>query len=123
MFGEMKQERVSAYSGKAYEVGRKQEIEAGKAYLYANLEGRARMYEIEIEDIKINARDNKSMEIRVTDKKLLKLTGGIVQGMSGSPIIQNGMLIGAVTHVFVNSPTKGYGTLAENMIDMTNTID
>ncbi len=53
MFGEMKEERVSAYSGKAYEVGRKQEIEAGKAYLYANLEeGRARMYEIEIEDIK-----------------------------------------------------------------------
>ncbi len=72
VFGEMKQERVSAYSGKAYEVGRKQEIEAGKAYLYANLEGRARMYEIEIEDIKINARDNKSMEIRVTDKKAFK---------------------------------------------------
>lgn len=55
-------------------------LKPGKAYLYANLEGRARMYEIEIEDIKINARDNKSMEIRVTDKKLLKLTGGLYRG-------------------------------------------
>ena len=116
VFGEMKEERVSAYSGKAYEVGRKQEIEAGKAYLYANLEGRARMYEIEIEDIKINARDNKSMEIRVTDKKLLKLTGGIVQGMSGSPIIQNDKIIGAVTHVFVDDPTRGYGIFIEEML-------
>lgn len=116
VFGEMKQERVSAYSGKAYEVGRKQEIEAGKAYLYANLEGRARMYEIEIEDIKINARDNKSMEIRVTDKKLLKLTGGIVQGMSGSPIIQNDKIVGAVTHVFVDDPTRGYGIFIEEML-------
>ncbi len=116
VFGEMKQERVSAYSGKAYEVGRKQEIEAGKAYLYANLEGRARMYEIEIEDIKINARDNKSMEISVTDKKLLKLTGGIVQGMSGSPIIQNDKIVGAVTHVFVDDPTRGYGIFIEEML-------
>ena len=102
VFGEMKEERVSAYSG--------------KAYLYANLEGRARMYEIEIEDIKINARDNKSMEIRVTDKKLLKLTGGIVQGMSGSPIIQNDKIVGAVTHVFVDDPTRGYGIFIEEML-------
>ena len=116
VFGEMKEERVSAYSGKAYEVGRKQEIEAGKAYLYANLEGRARMYEIEIEDIKINARDNKSMEIRVTDKRLLKLTGGIVQGMSGSPIIQKDKIVGAVTHVFVDDPTRGYGIFIEEML-------
>ena len=66
---------------------------------------------------------NKSFVIKVTDKELLEATGGIVQGLSGSPVIQNGKIIGAVTHVFVNSPTKGYGTLAENMIDMTNTID
>ena len=66
---------------------------------------------------------NKSFVIKVTDKELLEATGGIVQGLSGSPVIQNGKIIGAVTHVFVNNPTKGYGTLAENMIDMTNTID
>lgn len=59
----------------------------------------------------------KEITIEVTDKELLKKTGGIVQGMSGSPIIQDGKLIGAVTHVFVNNPEKGYGILAETMID------
>ena len=57
------------------------------------------------------------MVIKVTDQELLKKTNGIVQGMSGSPIIQNGHIIGAVTHVFVNDPTKGYGILIENMLD------
>ena len=56
------------------------------------------------------------MEIEVTDKELLKLTNGIIQGMSGSPIIQNGKVIGAVTHVMINDPTRGYGILAENML-------
>lgn len=68
------------------------------------------MYEIQI--VKATSQDapkEKSMVISVTDKRLLAATGGIVQGMSGSPIIQNGKLIGAVTHVFVNEPTKGYG--------------
>ena len=67
---------------------------------------------------KIAAGDNnptKNMVIRVTDPKLLEKTGGIVQGMSGSPILQNGRLVGAVTHVFVNDPTRGYGIFAENM--------
>ena len=59
---------------------------------------------------------NKGIEIEVTDPKLLEKTGGIVQGMSGSPIIQNGKLVGAVTHVFVNDPTKGYGIFIENML-------
>ena len=60
---------------------------------------------------------NKSMTIEVTDPSLLDETGGIIQGMSGSPILQNGKLIGAVTHVFVNNPTKGYGIFAESMIN------
>ena len=59
----------------------------------------------------------KEITIEVTDKELLKKTGGIVQGMSGSPIIQDGKLIGAVTHVFVNNPEKGYGILAETMLE------
>ena len=59
---------------------------------------------------------NKGMVIRVVNEELLKLTGGIVQGMSGSPILQNGKLVGAVTHVLVNDPTQGYGILAENML-------
>ena len=60
---------------------------------------------------------NKGIEIQVTDKRLLKLTGGIVQGMSGSPIMQNGKIIGAVRHVFVQDATKGYGIFIENMLE------
>ena len=59
------------------------------------------------------------MVIKVVDEELLELTGGIVQGMSGSPIVQDGKLVGAVTHVFVNDPTKGYGIFAENMLEMS----
>ena len=61
----------------------------------------------------------KNMVIRVVDEELLALTGGIVQGMSGSPIIQDGKLIGAVTHVFVNEPAKGYGIFIENMLELS----
>ena len=63
------------------------------------------------------------MVIRITDQELLDKAGGIVQGMSGSPIIQNGMLVGAVTHVFVNDPTRGYGIFAENMLDSAKQVD
>ncbi|MEG1773269.1 MAG: SpoIVB peptidase S55 domain-containing protein, partial [Oscillospiraceae bacterium] len=62
-----------------------------------------------------DANPTKNMVIRVTDPRLLQITGGIVQGMSGSPVLQNGRLVGAVTHVFVNDPTRGYGIFAENM--------
>ena len=64
----------------------------------------------------------KNMVIRITDKELLAKTGGIVQGMSGSPIIQNGKLVGAVTHVFVNDISRGYGIFAENMYDISSAI-
>ncbi len=97
-------------------VGMKQEIKPGKAWIYANLEGTAKKYEIEIESLNINSTDNKSMVISVTDRQLLTLTGGIVQGMSGSPIIQDGKVIGAVTHVLVDDPAKGYGVFIENML-------
>lgn len=60
------------------------------------------------------------MTIKVTDEELLEKTGGIIQGMSGSPIIQNGKLVGAVTHVYVNDPTKGYGIFAEKMVEEIN---
>ena len=63
---------------------------------------------------------NKDMVIKVTDDNLLNITGGIVQGMSGSPIIQNGMLVGAVTHVFVNNPKQGYAIFAERMLETSN---
>ena len=92
------------------------------AYILSDVIGqKTEKYSIKIN--KITNDSDKGLIIEITDPRLIDCTGGIVQGMSGSPIIQNGMLIGAVTYVFVNNPTKGYGTLAENMIDMTNTID
>ena len=73
-------------------------------------------FDIEIQKLVPFAPDAKNMIIKITDRKLLDITGGIVQGMSGSPIIQNGKLVGAVTHVFVNDPTRGYGIFIENML-------
>lgn len=116
VFGTMNKEQADEYGKNFLPVGRKQEIKKGKATIYTNLGHGVGEYEIEIEKILINSKDNKSMEICVTDKELLKQSGGIVQGMSGSPIIQNGKIIGAVTHVLVDDPTRGYGIFIENML-------
>lgn len=94
----------------------KQEIKKGKAYIICQLGKQTGKYEVDICGIYQNAKENKDMVIKVTDKRLLNKTGGIVQGMSGSPIIQNGRLVGAVTHVFVNDPEKGYGIFIERML-------
>lgn len=100
----------------ALPIALKDEIKDGIAYLYCTLdEGGIEKYEIRIRKIK-NAADNKCMEITVTDPRLIEKTGGIVQGMSGSPLIQDGKLIGAVTHVLISDPTKGYGIFIENML-------
>ncbi len=117
VFGEMATDKKSDYVGEFMSVGMKQEIKRGKAEIQVALQGEIERYQIEIEEININSRDNKSMVIRITDKKLLKLTGGIVQGMSGSPILQNGRIVGAVTHVLVDDPTRGYGVFIENMLE------
>lgn len=116
VFGKMSQTAGDTYAGEYMSVGMKQEIRQGKAYVYVNLDGTAQRYEIQIEQININSTDNKSMVIRITDPRLLSMTGGIVQGMSGSPIIQNEKIIGAVTHVLVDDPAKGYGVFIENML-------
>jgi stage IV sporulation protein B len=79
-------------------------------------------YEIEIEEIYKDSGRTKNFLIRVTDERLLSITGGIVQGMSGSPIIQDGKLIGAVTHVLVNDPTRGYGIFIENMLEAAQSV-
>ena len=108
---------VSDTESKAYEIGYRQDVKKGKAYILSNLTGSMKKYEIRISKVVPSDTDVlKSMEIEVTDKRLLNLTNGIIQGMSGSPIIQDGKLIGAVTHVFVDDPTKGYGIFIENMI-------
>ena len=94
------------------------EVKPGKAEIYCTLDDNTRKsYEIEIvKATPQSSRDDKGMVIHVTDKQLLAKTGGIVQGMSGSPIVQNGKLVGAVTHVFVNDPTRGYGIYAKWML-------
>ena len=94
------------------------EIKPGKAQIYCTLDdNERRCFDIEIvKATPQTSRDDKGMIIHVTDKELLAKTGGIVQGMSGSPIVQNGKLVGAVTHVFVNDPTRGYGIYAKWML-------
>ncbi len=97
----------------------RQDVKEGSAQILTTVAGNeAAWYDIEIEHVNLdNNAPTRNMVIRVTDPELLSITGGIVQGMSGSPILQNGKLVGAVTHVFVNDPTKGYGIFAENMLD------
>ena len=97
----------------------REEIEKGKAYILTTIDGtKVEKFDIEITKIHHqNSPDSKGLEFEVTDKKLLKSCGGIVQGMSGSPIIQNNRIVGAVTHVFVNNPKKGYGIFAEWMVE------
>ena len=100
-------------------VGSKEHINVGKAYILTTIKGtNVERFEIEITKVNKNSSSTgKDIEIKVCDKKLLEHSGGIVQGMSGSPIIQDGKLVGAVTHVLVNDPTRGYGIFIENMLE------
>lgn len=105
----------------AVPLAEKQDISVGKAYILANIQGN-KIEKFDIEILRIlpeHDTSSKNMIIKITDQKLLEKTGGIVQGMSGSPIIQNGKLVGAVTHVFVNDPTRGYGIFIKNMLSQT----
>lgn len=100
-----------------YPMGLKQDVKTGKATILCQLSDKVEEYAIEIEKIELNTEKySKGIIIHITDKRLLSLTNGIVQGMSGSPIIQNGKIIGAVTHVFVQDSTRGYGIFVENMV-------
>lgn len=104
-------------------VAAKSEVKEGKAQIISTVEGESKAYyDIEIEKLDPDGKDSKNLIIKITDAKLLEKTGGIVQGMSGSPIIQNGYLVGAVTHVFVNDPTRGYGIYAESMLEKVNSV-
>ncbi len=101
----------------------KESIQIGKAYIYVTLDdNKKEKYEIQIEKIFLNSEGNKNMAIKITDKDLLEKTGGIIQGMSGAPIVQNSKLVGAITHVFLDDPTQGYACFIENMIEDMNSI-
>lgn len=118
IFGTVNQQFKKQLTGEPMEIACRQDVKPGGAYIRSNVSGELEDYEIEIQKVDYNAsHKNKSMVIKVTDPRLLELTGGIVQGMSGSPIIQDGKLAGAVTHVFVQDASRGYGILIENMLE------
>ncbi len=119
VFGKLDKPITNSLYPKPVEVLKKGEVRPGKAVLLTTLSG-SQPAEYDIEIVKVNYQNkptDKSMVIKITDKTLLESTGGIVQGMSGSPILQNGKLVGAVTHVFINDPTRGYAVFAEWMVD------
>ena len=112
-------------TSKEMEVAMREEIEIGKATILCSLDNQTvKEYEIEITKIyRDNNYNNKSMEIKVTDEELIEKTGGIIQGMSGSPIIQNGKFVGAVTHVLVNSSTEGYAIFGDLMLKQSKEVN
>lgn len=116
---------VSPVMNSPMEIGYSSEIKKGKATIYTTIEG-MNPSEYEIEIVKIDSGStsaSRNMTIRITDPKLLDRTGGIVQGMSGSPIIQDGRIIGAVTHVLINDSTMGYGIFIENMLNASKPLE
>lgn len=102
----------------------KQQVKTGDAQVLTTLDGvTPKLYDIRIDQVRYNdSSPTRNMVIEITDPDLLEQAGGIVQGMSGSPILQDGKLIGAVTHVFVNDPTKGFAIFAENMLKTCETV-
>lgn len=119
VFGYIDTDRFDDVRTDWYPVAFKQEMQVGEASILCSTGDETKEYEIEIEDIFWSPNEiNKCFAIHVTDEVLLGETGGIVQGLSGSPVIQNGKLVGAVTHVLVNDPTRGYGIFIENMLEV-----
>ncbi len=118
VFGKVTGTADQAFEKRIYPIGYKQEIRRDTAAILFGQEAQVESYQIMIDRIDYSPKEkNKAFVFHVTDQKLIEKTGGIVQGMSGSPIIQNGKIIGAVTHVFVNDPTKGYGIFIESMLE------
>ena len=112
---------LPTYATEPMRVAKRCEVKTGEAEIISTVSnGKRQTYKIEIEEIDYESDSTKSFKIKVTDPTLIALTGGIVRGMSGSPIIQNGKLVGAVTHVLVANPTEGYGIFIENMPSVTH---
>lgn len=119
IYGQLDSDELSEYAAEDtyYPVVGKDEIHTGSAQMISEISGKLEKYNLEITNIDKKATDtNKGMELKVTDDRLIELSGGIVQGTSGSPIIQDGKIIGAVTHVFVDDPTGGYGICIDEML-------
>lgn len=126
VFGKLnKTSYINTQKSDEIEVALRDEIKTEDAQIICELEnGKKQYYNIKIQKVFTNNnKDNKSMLIKITDEKLLQKTGGIIQGMSGAPIIQNGKFIGAVTHVLVNDPTMGYGVFADIMLKQMKEVE
>ena len=120
IFGTVDLKGADTISRKAMPIGLKQDVEPGKAQILCCVDGEKipKSYDVNIKAVHLDHDNiNRGIELEVTDAALLEQTGGIVQGMSGSPILQNGKIVGAVTHVLVNDPTRGYGIFIENMLE------
>ncbi len=118
IFGELKKPDELIGEEEYIEICNKKDVEVGDAQIRCSVEGVLKEYDVRIRSIDYFTKDaNKGLVIEVVDQELIEKAGGIVQGMSGSPIIQDGKLVGAVTHVLVNDPTRGYGIFIENMIE------
>ncbi len=120
VFGQIRNNAIAELKGKKYPVGTRSVIREGPAVILSNIHGQdVEEFSVEIQKVaKKNLSGPKSMILKITDPRLLNETGGIIQGMSGSPIIQDGRIIGAVTHVLVNDPSRGYGIFIDTMLGM-----
>ena len=124
IFGKMSGSIENPYFKEAIPVGWESEVKVGPAKIYTVIQGeKIEEFDVNIDRIMSNRTDSKNMIVRVTDQRLLNATGGIIQGMSGSPIVQDGKLIGAVTHVFVNDAQRGYGVFIQNMLNDCGNAD
>lgn len=121
IYGKLNDDSLVRIPNKAYQIALHNQVKEGGAIILANIDGKeVEEYEVEIQKVsRQNINSSKGMILKITDKRLLETTGGIVQGMSGSPIIQNNRVVGAVTHVLVNDPTRGYGIFIEWMVQNT----
>ncbi|MCX8074817.1 MAG: SpoIVB peptidase [Clostridia bacterium] len=123
IYGEISDES-NLKNKKSVQIMPKSKIQEKEAKIYCTLDdNKVEEFNIVIEKVLLTSTGNKNMIIRITDERLKERTGGIVQGMSGSPIVQDGKLVGAVTHVFLNDPLRGYGVFVENMIEDMNSVE
>ena len=124
IFGKMNGVVVNPYFKEPISVGWESEVKVGPAKIYTVIQGeKIEEFNVNIDRVMHNRTDSKNMIVRVTDPRLLDVTGGIIQGMSGSPIVQDGKIIGAVTHVFVNDSQRGYGVFIQNMLNETRQLE
>lgn len=122
IFGNLSEEKSLEYQNlDKVQIGLRSEIELGKAVIMSNFSGEMKEYEVMIDKIYLDdVEDNKSFVVRITDKDLINKTGGIIRGLSGSPILQNGKLIGIVTNVLVSNPRIGFGVFADLILENMN---